>query len=64
MKTNPRCDHEEGNRRCLDSAGYRIRQLTFVRYARYELLPGRFCLQHAHPAANRISLNQLPPEDR
>jgi len=64
MKSNPRCDHKDGDRRCPDSAGWRLRQLTFGSYAHYRLLPGRFCLKHARPAANRVPLEQLQPEYR
>lgn len=64
MKTNPRCDHKDGDRRCPDSAGWRIRQLTFDSYARYVLLPGRFCLRHTGSAADRVPLHTLSPEHR
>jgi hypothetical protein len=62
VKTNPRCDHKDGDRRCPDSAGYRIRQLTFDSYARYVLLPGCFCLKHA--GRDRVPLDKLQPEHR
>ena len=64
MKTHLRCDHKKGDRQCPDSAGYRIRQLTFGRYARRTLVPGRFCLRHAFPAVDRIPIAKLPTEDR
>jgi hypothetical protein len=64
VKSNPRCDHKEGDRRCPDSAGYRIRQLTFGKYAEYAILPGRFCLKHSGHAANRVPFNRLPLKDR
>ena len=64
MKSNPRCDHKDGDRRCPDSAGYRIRQLTFGSYAEYVFVSGRFCLRHAYPSADRVPIDQLPQGDR
>lgn len=62
MKTNPRCDHQEGNRRCPDSAGYRVMQGYGA------LRAGRFCLRHARSGAAShervMPLSRLRPEDR
>jgi hypothetical protein len=71
MKTNPRCDHVDGDRRCPDSAGWRIRYPSsflsppsVMRRSGARLKPGRFCGRHAQPAADRVPLARLPPEDR
>lgn len=62
MKTNQQCDHRDGDRRCHDSAGYRVRKT--LPYNSGKFLPGRFCLRHAGSVRDRVPLERLPPEDR
>ena len=62
MKVNARCEHVDGDRRCPDSAGYRVRKPP------YQLKPGRFCLRHAHASQDRfeyvVPLAKLPAAAR
>jgi hypothetical protein len=62
VKANPRCDHADGDRRCPNSAGYRVKQPPF------QLRPGRFCLRHARALRARhdyvVPLAKLHSADR
>jgi hypothetical protein len=62
VKIQPQCDHQSDDRRCLDSAGYRIMQSFST------LRDGRFCLRHAKAGASRhervVPMTKLPAEKR